>query len=81
MLPTFFNLYRMNLMACATPCAKCTCESAPCGPLDRDDQTVFEADASALATETKKWFESPSNFFQIECALNPSSTHCKIFED
>ena len=66
-------------MTCKKPCANCTC--APCGHLAADDDLYIEIDNTALARETQKWFESPSNFFMIECALNPSHSHCKIFED
>ena len=66
-------------MTCKTPCEKCSCK--PCGHLPLDDDMYIEPDSCALARETQKWFDSSANFFLIECTLNPSSSHCKIFDD
>ena len=50
--------------------------------LERSD-TVYssdyiEADPSPMATQQRKWLESPSTYFMRECALRPNSAHCRI---
>jgi hypothetical protein len=58
-------------MTCKTPCKKCTCDSVY-------DSDYIEADPSPDATVQRKWLESPSTFFQRECALRPDSHHCRL---
>ena len=63
--------YQEEPMTCKTPCKKCACESVY-------DSDYIEADASPMATQQRKWLESPSTFFERECVLRPNSTHCRI---
>ena len=57
-------------MTCKTPCSDCSCESVY-------NSDYIEIDPSPLATQSQKFLANPANFFTIECALNPSSPHCR----
>ena len=77
MLPTLQNLYRMNLMACTTPCKSCTCDSVY-------DSDYVEGDPSPLATASKKFLteqeNSPAGFLDRFCKEEPGAPECKIHE-
>ena len=66
--------YQENTMTCKTPCAKCTCVKSA-SPYDSD---YTEVDASPLATQQRKWLESPASFYFRDCTTNPAAAHCRI---
>jgi len=50
--------YQEEPMTCKTPCDNCKCEAKKaCDTLPIDDDFPFEADASPLGTQTRKFFE------------------------
>jgi len=68
--------YQEDTMTCNTPCARCTCE--PTSIYNRD---YIEADASPMATQQRKWLESPATYLDRLCALEPGAVECKTYED
>lgn len=64
--------YQEEPMTCKAPCTSCKCGSS------LYDSDYIEADPSPDATLQRRWLESPSTFFQRECALRPDSAHCRI---
>lgn len=81
LLPSFV-FRRFNNRANTMPCKNCTCKSVY-------SSDYVEADASPLATQTKKFFAeqeaaraaSPAGFYDRHCSANPSAPECKIYED
>ena len=61
-------------MTCSKNCTNCTCAKSV-SPYDSD---YTEIDASPLATQQRKWLESPASFYFRDCAANPSASHCRI---
>ena len=53
-------------MTCNTPCA-----AASVSPASIYNHDYIEADASPMATQQRKWLESPSTFLDRLCALEP----------
>lgn len=60
------------------PCKKCLI--CKCNKPSIYNHDYDEFDPSPDATLQNRWLTSPSTFFERECALNPSSTHCRITE-
>ena len=68
--------YQEDTMTCNTPCARCTCE-----PTSIYNHDYIEADASPMATQQRKWLESPATYLDRLCALEPGAVECKTYED
>ena len=63
-------------MTCATPCKSCDCNKLT-GHINFD---YVEIDPSPLATQSKKWLDSPSTFLERFCATEPFAPECKLYD-
>ena len=68
--------YQEDTMTCATPCSNCKC--MPASVYNHD---YMEADPSPMATQQRKWLESPSTYLDRLCALEPGAVECRTYED
>ena len=66
--------YQEDTMTCKTPCNNCQCE-----PASIYNHDYIEVDASPMATQQRKWLESPSTFLDRLCALEPGAVECKTY--
>ena len=69
--------YQEEPMTCKAPCAKCTCVKST-SPYDSD---YVEIDASPMATQQRKWLESPATYLDRLCALEPGAVECRVYDN